>query len=153
MRVRHHAPEALAHDGDVVKRDLAAAFELLALLVPLAGDDHHVPRLGGGNGALDGDAAVDLVLDVVAAADEDLLDDRVGVLGPRVVGGDDDAIGKTGGDLPHQRALAAVAVAAAPEDDVQPPGGQRTRRPEDVLQRVRGVGVVHEHGVVLTLGH
>ena len=32
-----------------------------------------------------------------------------------------DAVGEARGDLPHQRALAAVAVPAAAEDHVQPP--------------------------------
>src|SRR3954452_1484624 len=38
--------ERLAGDGDVVERDLLPVRELLALLVALAGDQHHVAALG-----------------------------------------------------------------------------------------------------------
>ena len=74
-----------------------------------------------------------------------------GILGARVVGGDDHAVGQPRGDLAHQRPLAAVAVAAAPEHDVH---GRPRRlscrgRAQDVLERVGGVGVVDEHGELL----
>ena len=83
----------------------------------------------------------------------DLGDDRVGVLRARVVGGDDRDIGEPRGDLAHQRALAAVAVAAGAEDAEDAPAAvdQLARGAQDVLERVGGVGVVDEHREVLTL--
>ena len=76
----------------------------------------------------------------------DLVDDRLRVLGARVVGGDDGDVGEPVGDLAHQRALVAVAVAAAAEDADQPsPGGRDLARgSEHVLERVGRVGVVDE---------
>ena len=68
-----------------------------------------------------------------------------GILGARVVGGEDRAIGELRGDPSHQRALAPVAVAAAAEDADQAPGRELARRPEDVLERARLVRVVDEH--------
>ena len=45
----------------------------------------------------------------------------------------------------HQRPLAAVAVAAAPEHADQPAVGDLPRRSQHVLERVRRVRVVHQH--------
>ena len=62
----------------------------------------------------------------------------VRVLGARVVGGDDRDVGEPVGDRAHQRALVAVAVAAAAEDADQPPVGAVIWRADDehVLERV-----------------
>ena len=48
---------------------------------------------------------------------QDLGDDRVRILAARVVGRDDHAVGELLGHRAHQRALGAIAVAAAAEDD------------------------------------
>ena len=93
--------------------------------------------------------AVGLDLDPRAARADplaDLGDDRLRVLRARVVGGDHGEVGEPVGDRPHQRALLAVAVAAAAEDADQPPvrRGDLPRRDEHVLERVGGVGVVDE---------
>ena len=45
-------------------------------------------------------------------------------------------VGEPGARSPHQRALVAVAVAAAPEHADQPPVGQLARGDEHVLERV-----------------
>ena len=84
---------------------------------------------------------------------EDLGDDRVRVLGARVVGGDDADVGQLGPDAAHQRALLAVAVAAAAEDADQPAAGDDARRAQDVLERVGRVRVVDEHREGLALVH
>ena len=123
------ALQRLARDRDVVERLLAPARELLALLVALAGDHDDVARPREPDRAGDRGAAVDLALDVAAArARGDLLDDRLRVLRARVVGGHDRQVGEPRGDLPHQRALAAVAVAARAEDDDHAPLGDGARR-------------------------
>ena len=49
-------------------------------------------------------------------AGEDVGDDRAGVLGARVVGGDDQLVGQLGAGGAHEGALGAVAVAAGAED-------------------------------------
>ena len=56
--------ERFPRDGHVVERDLASAFELLPLLVALAGDDHHVARPRAGDRRVDRGAAIGVVLDV-----------------------------------------------------------------------------------------
>ncbi len=62
----------------------------------------------------DGLTAVDGVLDPWPGAGEDLRDDRLRVLRARIVRGDQDVVGQPRCNLAHQWALAAVAVAAAP---------------------------------------
>ena len=52
-------------------------------------------------------------------------------------------VGEARGRRAHQRALAAVAVAAGAEHHVQPARGMRAQRGQQPLQRVRRVGVVH----------
>src|SRR3954452_18298543 len=143
--------ERLAGDGDVVEGDLAPAGELLALLVALAGDHEDVAGLGHLDRLLDRGAAVDLDLDARLAALEDRFDDRARVLVARVVGGDDRDVGPLAGDRAHERALGAVAVAAGAEDDDQAVLGERPGGAQDVVERVRGVGVVDEHRERLAL--
>ena len=50
-----------------------------------------------------------------------------------------------GGDRAHDRPLAAVAVAAAAEDDDEPACDEGPQRRERLLQRVGLVGVIDEH--------
>src|SRR2546426_687502 len=56
----------------------------------------------------------------------------------------DVAVGQTGGDLAHDRPLGPIAVAAAPEHDAEPPRRDLARRRQHPLQRVRGMGVIHD---------
>ena len=51
-----------------------------------------------------------------------------------------------GGDLAHDRAFAAVAVAAAAEDDVQPVAGIGAQRRNGILEGIGLVGVIDEDG-------
>ena len=62
-----------------------------------------------------------------------------------IVGGDDHAVRQSRRDLPHQRPLAAVTIAAAAEHDMQRPSSAPRRR-EDVFERVGRVRVVDENG-------
>src|SRR3954470_11127091 len=106
----------------VVERDLAAARELLALLMALAGDDDDIAVGGQADRLLDGRAPVDLDAQVVARdPGDDLRDDRLRILGARVVAGDDHLVGEPRRDLAHQRALAAITVAAGAEGDDDAP--------------------------------
>ena len=50
----------------------------------------------------------------------DVVDDRAGILGARIVGGHDRQIGALRGDPAHDRPLAAVAVATAAEHHDEP---------------------------------
>ena len=89
--------QLLASHLAVVEGDLAAALELLALLVALAGDHDGVARAAPARGQRDRGAAVGLDLHPAArpsGAGEDLADDRLGVLRARVVRGDDRQVGE-----------------------------------------------------------
>ena len=81
-------------------------------------------------------------------ARQDVVDDGLRLLGARVVGGDDRAVGEPGGDLAHDRALGAVAVAAAAEDDREAPVVRRqlARRSQGLVEGVGLVGVVDQDG-------
>ena len=72
-------------------------------------------------------------------AREDLRDDRLRLLRARVVGRDDRAVGEPRGDLPHQRALAAVAVAAAAEHAPQPAARVSSRAARSTFSSESGV--------------
>ena len=118
-RERDHAPAARRSASRATTRSSNGqllAGDLLALLVALAGDHDNVPGLGQPDRARDRRAPVGIDLDVHPGALEDVLDDRERLLAARVVGRDIDDVGEIGGDLAHQRPLAAVAVAAGAED-------------------------------------
>ncbi len=69
---------------------------------------------------------------------EDLGDDRCGVLRARVVGGHDRDVGEPRRDLAHQRALAAVAVAAGAEHaDHAAPAAAAPRGAEEIATSSR----------------
>ena len=90
--------------------------------------------------------AVGLDLDVADGAGDDLVDDRLRILAARVVGGDDRDVGELGREPPHQRPLAAVAVAAGADDaDHAAARCELARGAQDVLERARLVGVVDDH--------
>ena len=95
--------------------------QLLAVLVALAGDDDDVARLARrptarsiAAPAVDLDAPIARCRRVISAMM------AVGILAARVVGRDDGDVGQAPRDRAHQRALAAVAIAAAAEDADQP---------------------------------
>ena len=96
-------------------------------------DDREQPLLAVAAG-VGGDAALDL------------LDDPAGILAARIVRRDHDHVAQPAGDRAHQRALRAIAIAAAAEHRDQPPARQRPRRLEQVAQRVVGVRVVDDDG-------
>src|SRR6185437_5060467 len=148
-RGRSEPAQRFARDLAVVERERVVG-ELLALFVALAGDHDHVAFAGFADSAGDRLAPVRLDLGTVSAL-EDLGDDRFGLLAARIVGGDDRDVGELGRDPAHQRALAAVAVAAAAEDADHAALRQVARRAEDVLERIGRVGVVDEHGERLPL--
>ena len=77
-------------------------------------------------------------------ARRDLGGDRAGLLGARIVGGDDRPVGELGGDPAHHRPLLAVPVAARAEDDDQPPVAEAAGGAQHVLERVGRVGVVDD---------
>src|SRR4051794_37448517 len=113
---RSRSAELLANDLAIVERQLPAG-DLLPLLVPLARDDDDVPRPGQLERPSDRPPPIELDLYFTVSSYENLVDDRLRLLAPRVVRGDDRHIGQRRGDMAHLRALAAVAVAAAAEDD------------------------------------
>ena len=68
--------------------------------------------------------------------------DRGRVLAARIVVGDDGDIGKARRGGAHQRALAAIAIAAGAEHHVQPARRVRAQRGQQPLQRVGGMRVI-----------
>ena len=136
-----------------VREGDGAIGEGLALLVPLAGDHDDVAVGCVPDGGADGRAPIGLHLDLGATpgAGEDLLDDGLRLLRARVVGGHDEHVRQLPGGPSHERALGAVAVAAAAEDAHEPTLRDLPRRAKDVRERVRGVGIVHEHRERLAL--
>ena len=101
------------------------------------------PGRGVGEGRLDGAPPVEHDLQPAVC---DLGRDLRRILGPRVVGRHDRAIGEPRGGAAHQRPLLAVTVAAGAEDDDQPPAAETARRLEHVDERVGRVRVVDDHG-------
>ena len=121
---RRELAQLLAGDLAVVEGDLPPALELLALLVALAGDHDGVAGLGAAPSA----SAIAARRSTSTSTSAPALaipatifgDDRLRVLGARVVGGDDRQVGELGPGPAHQRPLVAVAVAAGAEDRDQP---------------------------------
>ena len=146
------ATECFPGDVAVVER-LDDAADILALLVTLAGDQHHVSGLGEADRALDRRAPVGIDLDAGAGALEDVLDDGERALGAWVVGGHDRDVRELGRDASHERTLAPVAVATCAEHDEHPPLGEVPRRAERRLEGIRRVGIVDEHGERLAVVH
>src|SRR5699024_1252284 len=79
-RGAERAAQRSAGDGDVVEGDDVPAGQLLAVLVALAGDHHHIARGGSGERVGDRGVAVDDRVELsardLARPGEDLLDDR-----------------------------------------------------------------------------
>src|SRR3954454_4811564 len=86
-------------------------------LVPLAGDQQHIARLECGHRSVNRLASVADLAHVwrTRRAVHDGGADRAGVFAPRIVIGDDDAVGVLGGYSAHQCTLALVTVAAGAE--------------------------------------
>ncbi len=82
-----------------------------------------------------------------------LFDDGLGRLAARVVRGHDHGVGEPRGHRTHERALGAVAIAPAAEDRDDPLGPQLPDGLQEVLERVVGVGVVHDDREVLARVH
>ena len=70
--------------------------------------------------------------------------DRGRILRARVVVGHDQQVCPACGELAHHRALAAVAIAAAPEHDEQPATGERSQRSQRAGDGGRFVAVVDD---------
>src|SRR6266487_4284722 len=95
----------------VVERDRPIR-ELLPLLGALAGDDDDIAFACELDGPRDRPAAVGLDLCPGIGTGDDLADDRERVFAARIVRRDDRDVGELRREPPHQRPLAAVAIAA-----------------------------------------
>ena len=83
---------------------------------------------------------------ILGQAVRHVVKDVLGILGPGIVGGDDDYVSLLVGDLHHDLALFRVPVAATPEHkDDSPDAADALDSVEEVLQRVGRVGVVDNH--------
>ena len=117
----------IASRGDVaIVERMHDARDLLALLVPLAGDHDDVAGLRARPMARRiAERRSGSISTSRPAPCEHVLDDRERILAARVVRGDDGHVRKLDRDSAHQRPLVAVAVAARAEDDDQPPLPER----------------------------
>ena len=82
-------------------------------------------------------------------AGDDLGDDALRRLRARVVGGDHDDVAVRGGDAPHERPFAAVAVAAAAEDGDDASWRQVAGAAQQAFERIGLVRIVDGDGEVL----
>src|SRR5882724_12047289 len=118
----------------------------LVILMTLACDQYHIPRLRFLECRADGFAAV--VNDPHVArcdAAEDGAGNGLRILGARIVVGDDDPIGQFVGNGAHDGTLPGVAVAAAPEHAPQCALAMLAQGSQRLGERVRRVCVV-DHG-------
>src|SRR5438552_12329892 len=135
-------------DFAIVEGEHVGTYDL-GRLVTFARYHHGITAFGPMQGGADRPATVRLgripagVGAGLARAGDDLVDDRLGPFRARVVGGHPDPVREAGGDPAHDRALAAIAVAAAAEDDAQPSPRELARGGQHALQRVGGMRVVH----------
>ena len=88
-----------------------------------------------------------------AQAHQRVVHDGERILRARIVAGEHHEVAQLAGGLPHQRALGAVAVAAAAEQRDHALGAEAARHRDDVAQRVVGVGVVHHDDERLAFVH
>ena len=137
-------------DHRVVERQHGPA-DVLAGLVSLACHEHHVPLPRQAGGKLDrrgpvrlDDHPAPLPLRDPEHSLQHLGEDGERVLRARVVAREDRHVREPGRGGAHQRALAAVAVAAAAEHHDQFPARHRAKRAEHRLDRARLVRVVDE---------
>ena len=94
-----------------------------------------------------------LVADPLFHARLDFAEDEIRILGARVVARRDDDVGEFGREAAHDRALRAVAVAAAAEDRDDVAFRDFARRPQHVFDAVRRVRVVDDDGEILPRLH
>src|SRR5581483_46495 len=147
--IANHLLELFAGDGALIPGDLAVAGDDHGALVAFAGDQDDVAGAGLGEGQRHGGAAVHFD-DVVAAvrAGFNLGDDLARVLGVRVFVGQDEEVGQAGSGRAHDRALGAIALAGAAENNEQPTArgfGQGAAFREDTLERIWRMRVVDQH--------
>src|SRR5262252_4207207 len=143
-------PEKSGPDlGTVVEGEDLGADDLISLMA-LARDDDNIAGAGPGQRALDGSFPVGnclMLREPTRDARHDVGDDRLRWLAPWIIGGDPHVIGEARGDLAHERPLAAIAIAAAAEDDGEPAAraAQLARGLQRTLERVGSMGVVDHH--------
>ena len=122
------AQQLLAGHLAVVEGDLATVLELLALLVALAGDHHRVARPARARRRARSRRAgrARTSTPPVAGPGEDLGDDRLRVLGARVVGGDDRQVGQPSAPaLPIFGRLSRSRSPPAPKTEITLPSVSR----------------------------
>ena len=140
---------AFGHRLDRLARDLVIGegqhlvADDLARLMALAGDAQHVARLQHADGRFDGVAPV-ADLQRLRGPVHHFGADLRRVFAARIVVGDDDDVGLPRRCLPHQRALARIAVAASTEHGDQPALGEGPQRRQRRVQRIGLVCVIDE---------
>jgi hypothetical protein len=126
--------------------------ENLAGFMALPGYQQHVTTAQFGDGSADRFAPV-ANFDGAGHRGQDGGADGRGILGTRIVIGHDHPIGLGRSDGAHHRALAAIAIAACPEDNNEPGRDHRPQRIERFGERVRLVRIVDEYPRAATRAH
>ena len=120
-------------------------------LVALAGQNQQIPRLTMIQGPADGLPAVHndpVGCRAALEAPEHLLEDDLGALVPRVVGGKDQVVRPLGCLAGHHRTLPPVPVAPAAKEQLHPLGVGGAHRIQQLFDPIRGVGIVPQHGKI-----
>jgi hypothetical protein len=144
------ASSASRHHRHVVERDLPPPASSCPARGPCPPPPPRRPPRRGPTGVGDRPSRRSTIASGPGRPGEDLATIASGSSEPRVVARDHDEVGQRGGRGTHERALAAVAVPAGPEDrddavgSREPPG-----RRQDVLEPVGRVRVVHQDREVL----
>ena len=152
---------ALLPRGDGLPRDLLVVemdrllLQDLVVLMPLARDDDAVLLLGKQDGATDrlaavGDPLMTLVANLFEHADLHFREDALGIFRARVVRRHEHDIGKPRRNAPHDRALRAVAVAAAAEHREDTSRRDFARCAKDVLQAIGRMRIIDDDGKILS---
>src|SRR5437867_11366906 len=140
--------EDLARDLAVVEGQHLGANDLVRF-VSLACDHDGVAGASPVERCADGGSPLDLaaitaVTPAAPDAHHDLVEDGLRAFRARIVRRDPDAIGEARSNLTHDRPLAAVAIAAAAEDDAEATSRQLARGCQHALERVGGMRVVDD---------
>ena len=121
--------------------------DLLIRFVTLSGDDDHIARRSGRNCVPDRNAAIQLHLNRNATleARRYFSGDRSGIFRTRVVAGNPHAVGTRFGGTRHQRALAAIAIAAASEYADDPTRDVTLHTRQNLRERIGRMREVYDH--------
>ena len=135
---------------------MVRSFKTWYVSCPLPGQNHDVAFAGLFERPLDGSSAIrfDHVRHIHPPdSHQGVVHDRQRIFRSRIVAGEDYEIAGFRGGLSHQRALGAIAIAAASEERDDALGIEPARHRDGIAQRIVGVSIIHRHYERLALIH